>query len=158
MSQASSAGCAPLAGATVDIWQCDAEGRYSDVSDRTFDTSGQKFLRGSQVTDASGRVQFTTIYPGWYPGRAVHIHFKVRTDASAGQGYEFTSQFFFDEALTSAVHALSPYDSKGTCNVRNTTDGIYNTLSAAEKVALTLQTAPIGDGYAGVINLAVNVG
>src|SRR5687768_2233091 len=72
--------CEPMAGAMVDIWQCDAMGVYSDVRDTTvgFNTAGQKFLRGYQMTDASGVAKFTTIYPGWYQGRTVHVHFKVR--------------------------------------------------------------------------------
>ena len=86
-------GCAPLPGAQVDLWQCDAMGAYSDVTDKLFDTKGQKFLRGHQITDAAGGVKFVTIYPGWYPGRAVHIHFKVRTSPAGTQAYEFTSQF-----------------------------------------------------------------
>src|SRR5207247_486574 len=71
--------CASLGGATVDIWHCDALGVYSDASDPSFSTKGRKFLRGYQTTDLGGKVQFTTIYPGWYQGRAVHIHFKIRT-------------------------------------------------------------------------------
>ena len=79
-------GCAPLPGAQVDFWQCDAMGAYSDVTDKLFDTKGQKFLRGHQITDAAGGVKFVTIYPGWYPGRAVHIHFKVRTEPGGDAG------------------------------------------------------------------------
>jgi protocatechuate 3,4-dioxygenase beta subunit len=83
--------CVPLAGATVDVWQCDAVGAYSDVADRGFNTRGQNFLRGYQVTDANGLAGFTTLYPGWYQGRATHIHFKIRGTASSGGTYEFTS-------------------------------------------------------------------
>src|SRR3954447_211313 len=82
----SSSGCAPLSGAYVDIWHCDAKGIYSDESSYnpgggtgTVVTTGQKFLRGYQITDDNGRVQFTTIYPGWYSGRTIHIHIRVRT-------------------------------------------------------------------------------
>ena len=64
VSRAGSNGCTPLAGATVDIWQCDALGVYSDARDRLFNTIGQKFLRGHQMTDAAGTARFTTIYPG----------------------------------------------------------------------------------------------
>src|SRR2546422_1615619 len=72
--------CTPLHGAMVDIWHCDALGVYADVRDRFFDTRRKKFLRGYQTTDADGAVHFQTIYPGWYPGRTVHIHFKIRTN------------------------------------------------------------------------------
>ncbi len=113
VSDVSANTCSPLAGAQVDVWHCDALGIYSDVTDRSFDTTGQKWLRGYQVTDEYGVVQFTTIYPGWYSGRAVHIHFKIRTDPESDAGYEFTSQFFFDDDLTDKVHAQAPYASEG---------------------------------------------
>jgi len=105
----------------VGVWQCDAAGHYSGVTDTGvgFDTVGQKFLRGYQITDAKGVARFTTIYPGWYRGRTVHIHFKVRTPATAvlanatDSVYEFTSQLFFDDALTTRVFAQEPYASRG---------------------------------------------
>jgi protocatechuate 3,4-dioxygenase beta subunit len=103
-------------------------------------------------------VNFTTVYPGWYGGRAVHVHFKLRLFAGATKTYEFTSQFFFDESLTSTIHAVSPYSSRGTRNTVNTTDGIYNSLSAAQKSALTLRATKTADGYAGIITLGVQVG
>jgi protocatechuate 3,4-dioxygenase beta subunit len=64
----------------VDVWQCDALGVYSDVRDSNgfFDTRGRQFLRGYQVTDRNGQAEFLTVYPGWYRGRTVHLHFKVR--------------------------------------------------------------------------------
>ncbi|MBE2183302.1 MAG: intradiol ring-cleavage dioxygenase [Anaerolineae bacterium] len=117
--------CEPLEGVQVDVWHCNAEGWYSDVADRSFDTSGQQWLRGYQVTDEDGIAEFTTIYPGWYPGRAVHIHFKMRTDPGSNVGYEFTSQLFFDEDLTDMVHAEEPYAAKGYRNVLNENDGIF---------------------------------
>jgi len=118
--------CTPIEGAQVDVWHCDANGQYSGVSDQGFDTSGQKFLRGYQLTDANGAVQFQTIYPGWYSGRAVHIHFTIRTKGADGEDYQFTSQFFFDDTLTDQVHVLEPYASKGQRDTRNATDNIYN--------------------------------
>ncbi len=71
--------CRPVPDAQVDIWHCDATGVYSDVRDPGFSTVGKKFLRGYQLTDANGLARFQTIYPGWYPIRTVHIHFKIRT-------------------------------------------------------------------------------
>jgi len=144
--------CTPLTGAYLDVWHCDAGGVYSDVQGET-----QKFLRGYQVTDANGVAKFTTVYPGWYPGRAVHIHFKLRLFAGSTKSYEFTSQLFFDEGLTDAVHTQSPYSSRGTRNTRNADDGIYNELSATQKAALTLQAAKAGNGYEGVVNFGVQV-
>ena len=144
--------CTPLTGAYLDVWHCDATGTYSDVSG-----SSRKFLRGYQITDANGVAAFTTIYPGWYSGRAVHIHFKLRLFAGSTKTYEFTSQFFFDDTLTDAVYTQSPYSSRGTRNTRNASDGIYNSLSTIDKAGLTLQTSKTTDGYAGVINLGVTV-
>lgn len=152
VSRVANNACTPLTGAYLDVWHCDSTGTYSDVSG-----SSQRFLRGYQITDANGVAKFTTIYPGWYSGRAVHIHFKLRLYAGSTRSYEFTSQFFFDDALTDSVYAASPYSSRGARNVRNSNDGIYRRLSATEKAGLTLQTSRTGDGYAGVINLGVNV-
>jgi protocatechuate 3,4-dioxygenase beta subunit len=160
VTRASSNACTPLTGAYLDVWHADATGTYSDVSGNGNGTSGagKKFLRGYQVTDADGIVKFTTIYPGWYSGRAVHIHFKLRLYAGSTKTYEFTSQFFFDDTLTDTVHAGSPYNQKGQRNVRNTDDGIYNSLSTAGKKVLTLATSNDGSVFSGVIDLAVSVG
>jgi protocatechuate 3,4-dioxygenase beta subunit len=156
VARISGSACTPLTGAYLDVWHCDAAGVYSDESANN--STGRKFLRGYQLTDASGVAKFTTIYPGWYSGRAVHIHFKLRLFAGATRTYEFTSQFFFDESLTTSVHAASPYSTRGTRNTLNSTDGIYNGLSTAQKSALTLSTSKTATGYAGIINLTVNVG
>ena len=125
ISSVASGKCAPLAGATVDLWHCDAAGVYSDASDPGFSTVGKKFLRGYQVTDAAGDVRFTTVYPGWYDGRTVHIHFKVRGAAGTKRGYEFTSQLYFDDAFTDRVYARNPYTRRGRRTVRNGGDGIF---------------------------------
>ena len=120
--------CKPLPGATVDVWHCDALGAYSDVRDNPGefgDTRGKKFLRGYQVTDAEGKVEIQTIYPGWYRGRTVHIHYKIRTDPTSEVGHEFTSQLFFDEAVTDQIHSQAPYAQKGRRDTTNDSDGIY---------------------------------
>jgi protocatechuate 3,4-dioxygenase beta subunit len=129
--------CTPLRDAQVDIWQCDASGVYSDVKDRSFNTVGQKFLRGHQMTDGSGTANFVTIYPGWYPGRAVHVHFKVRTPAAAGAAKEFTSQFYFDESMTDRVFAREPYSSHTGQRTLNERDGIYREGGAQLMLAVT---------------------
>lgn len=135
--------CTPLSGAIVDVWHCDAEGVYSDVNERRFNTLGKKFLRGYQVTDSNGLAQFTTIYPGWYPGRAVHIHFKIRTTASQ-QSHEFTSQLYFDDALTNQIHQQLPYKA-GRQRTLNDQDGIFQ--NGGEQLMLQLTQA--AEGYIG---------
>lgn len=143
--------CQPLTGVQVDVWQCDHLGVYSDVQDPSFSTVGKKFLRGYQVTDEQGRARFTTIYPGWYRGRTVHIHFKVRSPATQRPGFEFTSQLYLDDALTDRVFATSPYAGRGTRTTRNERDGIYRRGGSQLLLALT----PQGAGYAGTFEVAL---
>ena len=128
--------CTPLPDAHVDLWQCDAGGVYSD------DT----FLRGYQLTDASGTTEFTTIYPGWYPGRTVHIHFKIRNDR-----YEFASQLYFDDGVTDRVHAREPYASRAGRRVRNSSDSMY-------RDQLTLALAENGGSFASTFNVVMQAG
>jgi protocatechuate 3,4-dioxygenase beta subunit len=152
LSQITTAGaCSPLAGALVDVWHCDAAGRYSDIAGNG--TSGQKFLRGSQLSDAGGSVQFTTVYPGWYQGRAVHVHFKVRTNPGGSGGLEFRSQMFFDESLTDQVFAQEPYNTRGRRDTTNSGDGIYQ--SGGTQLVVHLSAS--GGGYAGNFNISVRV-
>jgi len=117
----------PVSGAYVDVWHCNADGLYSDV--QANNTVGRKFLRGYQVTNERGEVRFHTIYPGWYRGRTVHIHVKVRLFTGSQRTYEFTSQFFFDDDLTDEVYQLAPYNTRGTPDTRNATDNIYQSGS-----------------------------
>lgn len=151
VSRIAEGSCVPLAGAVVDIWHCDARGVYSDVQDPGFDTRGQKFLRGSQVTDADGVARFATIYPGWYRGRAVHIHFKVRSAPDAVPGFDFTSQLFFDDELTDRVHAVEPYAANGARDRRNSGDGIFRQGGTE----LVLAVEPADPGYAGTFEIAL---
>lgn len=145
--------CTPLPGAQVDLWQCDATGIYSGVKDPSFDTIGQQFLRGYQLTDASGTARFTTIYPGWYRGRTVHVHFKVRTEPSAARGHEFTSQIYFDDAFTDRVHAREPYASMGVRSVRNEGDRIYQRNGKDLMIAVSEEA----QGYAGTFHLGLQI-
>ena len=128
--------CRPLAGAIVDLWQCDAKGVYSGVSDRMqgSEPTGERFLRGFQVTDTNGIVHFTTIYPGWYSGRTVHVHFKIRTQA-AGSAYEFTSQWYFDDTLNDRILAGPDYARPERRDTRNNTDMLFR--GGGEQLMLT---------------------
>jgi protocatechuate 3,4-dioxygenase beta subunit len=146
VSQVSGGSCTAFQGATVEIWHCDAAGQYSGVSDPGFNTSGQNWLRGAQVTDANGKATFTTIYPGWYSGRAVHIHFKVHPDETK----VFTSQLFFDDALSQQVFTQEPYAAKGsTPDTLNSTDTIYQDL-------LLLTTTKTEQGYAATFDIGID--
>ncbi len=140
--------CTPLQSAIVDVWHCDAAGQYSDVDDRAigFNTKGQKWLRGFQNTDASGKATFTTIFPGWYQGRAVHIHFKIRSGSS-----QFTSQLFFNEALIDQVYAQAPYTQKQGKYMRNSEDGIYRDGGSQ----LMLAPTKTGDAYVASFDIAL---
>jgi protocatechuate 3,4-dioxygenase beta subunit len=143
--------CAAVPGATVDIWHANAKGLYSDESANS--TVGKKYLRGYQVTDDQGKAQFTTIYPGWYSGRAIHIHFKIRLFDGTSETYEFTSQLFFDPSTTSDVVQTSAYKSHGSPDTSNSSDNIYGSDGSQLLV-------PIGSdgngGYAGTFTVGLS--
>lgn len=144
------AACTPAAGVQIDLWHCDAIGAYSDVAANA--TVGQTFLRGYQTTDANGVATFTTIYPGWYSGRTVHIHLRARVyDAAGNTTYNFTTQLFFDDTVTDTVFAAAPYSSRGTRDTRNARDSIYGNQTSA-LLALTRTAA----GYAGAITIGLS--
>ena len=150
--QISSAGCAALTNAMVDVWHTDALGKYSD--EQSEGTSGQKFLRGFQTTDAQGGAAFTTIFPGWYQGRAVHIHFKIRATLN-GATREFNSQLFFPDAFTTALYAsTSPYNTRGTRSTFNSNDGIYS--QSGGKTLIT-PSGSASSGLSASFNVALTV-
>ena len=153
LSRLNAGNCHSLPGAQVDIWHCDALGVYSDVRDPGFNTIGQKFLRGYQLTDARGSVRFVTVYPGWYAGRTVHIHFKIRTAPVAQRSFEFTSQLYFDDVLTDRVHADTPYATKGLRTARNQHDGIFR--HGGDQLMLTPTT--VADGYAAAFAIGLQL-
>lgn len=140
----------PLKGAKVDVWHCDAIGVYSGETNggRGQNTVGQNWLRGFLITDKSGLTVFKTIWPGWYPGRTIHIHFKIRLLVN-GQTYDFTSQWFFDDAMSDQIMLLAPYSQYPNRSTRNSNDGIYRTPQAAGGVAgdrllLRISDNPLG--------------
>ena len=137
--------CMPITGALVDIWHCDALGIYSwYAAAEENDGVGPAlleagtFLRGSQPAGAEGRCRFRTIYPGWYPGRAVHIHAKVHHASGL-----LTIQLYFPEELTDVVHARSPYASRPCRDTTNDVDVIYREGGSST----LLSVRPDGDGY-----------
>jgi len=135
--------CTPIRDAVVDVWHCDAIGLYSGYGSEG--TAGERFLRGIQVTDANGRAEFDTIYPGFYRGRTVHVHFKIHLDERTA----VTSQLFFPEAVNDAVLATSPYDRSGTRDTRNSTDSIFTSSTVLDVVA-------DGGGYAASLVIGVS--
>jgi len=149
VSRSSAGLCGPLAGALVDVWHCDALGTYSDIGG----AAGSKYLRGYQITDASGNVQFQTIYPGWYAGRAVHLHFKIRSESGAVSRFEFTSQLYFDDAVTDTVYTQPPYNTRGRRDTMNSRDGVF----AAGGSQLILAVTREGAGYGGTFDIALQV-
>jgi protocatechuate 3,4-dioxygenase beta subunit len=142
--------CEPVTGAIVDVWHCDAAGVYSDVDDASLRTKGTAFLRGYQLTDAHGQVRFTTIYPGAYRGRAVHIHYKVRTNRG-DRATEFTSQLYFDDRLTDRVHERPPYAGPASGRTRNGDDALFR----AGGRSLIVDARQDGEGYAAAYDVGV---
>jgi protocatechuate 3,4-dioxygenase beta subunit len=116
-------GCSPIAGAVVEVWHADAAGAYSafdSAQGNSADTAGQTFLRGYQTSDAEGRVEFVTVYPGWYPGRTPHIHLMVLVNGQE----RMTSQLYFPEATTDEVYEQAPYSARGQRTTTNASDGV----------------------------------
>jgi len=128
----------------------DSEMIYSGVSDPDFDASGQNFLRGYQVTGADGKATFVTIFPGWYPGRCVHIHFKVHHDTPE-RGVVFTSQLFFEDTFSDLVFVREPSASRGLRNPLNNADRIYDDQ-------LLLNVSRDGEGYAATLDIDLQAG
>lgn len=97
-------GCNPLEGALVDVWHCDVNGDYSEyggIQMQTTNYQSEHWFRGRQVTDANGQVTFQTIFPGWYQGRATHIHVHVYN--SSGKSLLIT-QIAFQDSLCETVN------------------------------------------------------
>jgi protocatechuate 3,4-dioxygenase beta subunit len=144
--------CRPLRGMQVDIWHTDALGRYSGVQGER----GETYCRGYQVSDADGRVAFRTVYPGWYPGRTIHIHVKARRyDGTRRKTYEFTTQIFFDDAVNDAIMSTAPYDRRGPRSTRNDRDGIYG--DATRLIVATTMRRDGTRGVTGAITLGLDV-
>jgi protocatechuate 3,4-dioxygenase beta subunit len=135
--------CEPIEGAAVDVWHCDAEGAYSGVQG----AEGETFCRGVQLTDASGLAEFRTVFPGWYTGRAVHIHIKVSADGDQTH----TGQLFFDPETLSAAYATEPYAARGEPDQPNESDSIYQESGGVTVIAVTVD----GESSSGAVTLGI---
>ena len=140
------ANCAPVANAAVEIWHCDAAGDYSEYGTQTSAT----WLRGVQTTNANGDVTFTTVYPGWYQGRATHIHIEV---AINGRSVKAT-QIAFPESVNAAVYAQGVYARRGSNPMSNASDGIFADSLSSELV--TPSGSP-SSGYTASFQINVSV-
>jgi protocatechuate 3,4-dioxygenase beta subunit len=141
---AASASCAPVSGANVEIWHVDAAGNYSQYGTQTTQT----FLRGIQTTNSSGEVTFTTIYPGWYQGRATHIHVEVTINGVSRKA----TQIAFPESVNNSVHRSGVYASRGSNPMSNASDGIFADSLSSELVT------PSGDttsGYSATFQVGI---
>jgi protocatechuate 3,4-dioxygenase beta subunit len=138
--------CAAVPNANVEIWHVDAAGNYSQYGTQT----SQTFLRGIQTTNSSGEVTFTTIYPGWYQGRATHIHVEVTINGVSVK----VTQIAFPEAVTATVHATGVYTSRGQNPMANASDGIFSDSLSSELITPTGSTT---SGYAATFQVGVSV-
>ena len=156
--------CIPLSGAQVDIWHANSQGVYSGVQDAG--TGEMMYLRGYQLTDDNGTVRFTTVYPGWYEGRAIHIHVKVRTFEGSEKTLEWTSQFYLNNSISEQVHTQPPYSDHGLPEVTNEEDMIYRGASSdglvqsntGERLMLNLIRIDDEQSYLGTFNIVLNSG
>ncbi|WP_207756860.1 peptidase associated/transthyretin-like domain-containing protein [Nonomuraea cypriaca] len=160
--------CRPLPAAVVEIWQCDAAGIYSGAEAASIKaTAGgppsgdpgpdpedwadmkpadtTRYLRGAQVTNGAGAVEFTTIWPGWYPGRTVHVHVMVHFSDKR----VLSTQLMFDEALNAKVLARPPYSGHPGRDTLNSGDSDY-------RDDMLVKVVEDGDGYLGTIVLAAD--
>jgi len=140
------ASCAAVPNADVEVWHCDSVGNYSEYGTQTT----QNYLRGIQTTNSSGEVTFTTIYPGWYQGRATHIHLEVKTGSVSRK----TTQIAFPESINGSVYRTGVYASRGSNPTSNLSDGIFADSLSSELVT------PSGDpasGYTASCQVALSI-
>ena len=142
--------CSPVANASVEIWQCDASGNYSEYAQPGYDGTGQTFLRGLQTTDANGNATFTTVYPSWYAGRATHIHVKVYVSGAVVK----TTQIAFPESITAEVYASGVYASKGQSPTKNASDNVFADGTSTEMASVSGSAAA---GYEASLTIGISV-
>jgi len=145
--------CAALTGAIVDIWHCDRAGNYSEYGGtgmQSTDYTGVHFLRGRQTTDSNGQVVFTSIFPGWYSGRATHIH--VHVYDSSGASLKVT-QIAFPEGSGTALALVNGYEKGMSGYTYNANDNIFSDDSAG--IEMSAVSGNLTDGFALAIKLNV---
>ncbi|APV49342.1 hypothetical protein BWI17_06410 [Betaproteobacteria bacterium GR16-43] len=148
--------CAPLAGYAIYIWHCNATGGYSMYSSGV---TTQNYLRGVQVTDAQGKVTFTTIFPGAYSGRWPHIHFEIYTSTAAavsGANALRTSQLALPEAQCREVYTQTALYPGSLANMNQTTlanDGVFSDDRAVNQLAAT--TGSLSAGYSAALQVGI---
>src|SRR5215207_2283769 len=138
--------CGAVAGANVEIWHVDAAGNYSQYGTQT----AQTYLRGIQTTNSNGEVTFTTIYPGWYQGRATHIHVEVTINGVSRK----VTQMAFPESVNNAVHSSGVYASRGNNPMTNLSDGIFADSLSSE---LVTPTGSAASGYAASFQVGISI-
>jgi len=141
------ASCKPISGATVDIWHCGPSGLYSGEDASDFCTSGDataraaRWFRGVQTTDANGRVDFDTCFPGWYSSRTIHVHFTIRI----GDSEYVTSQLVFADALDDEIVSTQAlYNTRGARDTKNAVDNVVG--GASDLTQYQFETARMSDG------------
>jgi protocatechuate 3,4-dioxygenase beta subunit len=138
--------CAPVSGASVEIWQCDVDGNYSQYGT----TRTQTFLRGIQTTSASGQVTFVTVYPGWYQGRATHIHVEVTANGRSAK----VTQIAFPESVNAEVYRSGVYASRGLNPTSNTSDGIFADSLSQEMATVS---GSVASGYTATFQVGIAI-
>jgi protocatechuate 3,4-dioxygenase beta subunit len=137
--------CKPVRGAAVDVWHCDAAGVYSGFGQGL---GSRAFMRGIQKTDKHGLAVFRTVYPGWYPGRTVHIHVRVHL----GGNVVHTGQLYFPDSVTDSVFRKSPYASRPGRDTRNTDDAVFRNGGKRSM----LRVRKDGAGYVAAITMGIH--
>ena len=142
-----SSGCMPVPDASIDIWHSGSDGIYSAYATGTIcnpgtmDVKSQMYCRGVQTTDAMGRADFSTVFPGWYTGRTIHIHFTIRLNGRES----VTSQLYFEDDLTDEILAQGYYTPRGRRDTTNRTDMIFRSGNASP-AQVVFSTAKRTDG------------
>ncbi len=150
------ASCAALSGYAVYMWHCNADGDYS-----LYDVPAESYLRGVQVTNASGQVTFTTIFPACYAGRYPHMHFEIFSSLSAatsGRAAALTSQLAMPRDICTTVYASGGYTGSTSrlASVTTANDNVFGDNTAAQIAAMTPAiSGSVSAGYAGTVTIGV---